>query len=440
MKNLCFLFFLIFLSNGYAQNTNKIYTEDIDNFWMAYDKIIHSDSYGERLAIINKFYIEPGSKGLHAFLKARDYNDSLYIELIESYPKFWNSVRPNTLFIKNRLQDLKLAVNQLKEIYPDLEPAEMYFTIGGLRSGGTVNGNMVLVGAEIAVADSLTDVSEFDNDWLKSVFAKQSLNNIVYLNVHEYIHTQQTGYGNTVLSKSIHEGACDFIAELVLNEPIQTQYIDFGRANNELVKSQFEIQMLSENISNWLYNGAQKGEMADLGYYIGYEICKSYFSNASNKSKAIKDIIELDLEDGEAVIDFLDSSRYFDEPVDRDKLLALYSKECPEIIGILPFENGANEVDPLTDELRISFSKEMVPGSMSISFSENGEQSVSEKAKSNMPIKNVKDYENNDKTLVLGLSLEPNRKYEFLITNKSFKSKDGYPLASESFLICFSTN
>ena len=179
--------------------------------------------------------------------------------------------------------------------------------------------------------------------------------------------------------------------------------------------------------------------MADLGYYIGYEICKSYFNNASNKSKTIKDIIELDLEDGEAVIDFLDSSRYFDEPVDRDKLLALYAKECPEIIGILPFENGANEVDPLTDELRISFSKEMVPGSMSISFSENGEQSVSEKAKSNMPIKNVKGYENNDKTLVLGLSLEPNREYEFLITNKSFKSKDGFPLASESYLIYFST-
>lgn len=372
-------------------------------------------------------------------MTARDYNDSLYINLIEAYPKFWDSVRPNTLSIKNKLQDLEMAVQKLEEIYPGLDAAEMYFTIGGLRSGGTVSENMVLVGAEIATAASLTDVSEFENGWLKSVFARQSLDNIVYLNVHEYIHTQQTGYGSTVLNKSIHEGACDFIAELVLDEPIHTQYLDYGKANAELVKSRFEIQMFSDNTSNWLYNGGQMGEMADLGYYVGYEICKSYFTNASNKSQAIKDIIELDLDNDEAVIEFLDRSMYFKERVDREKLLALYAKECPEILGILPFENGSLEVDPLIDELKISFSKEMVSGSMSISFSEDGEQSVSEKAKSNMPIKNVKGYENKDKTLVLGLNLEPNRKYEFLITNKSFKSKDGYPLASESYLIYFST-
>ena len=69
----------------------------------------------------------------------------------------------------------------------------MYFTIGGLNAGGTVSGNMVLVGAELAAGIGSTDVSEFKDEWLKGMFANQSLDNIVSLNIHEYIHTQQTG-------------------------------------------------------------------------------------------------------------------------------------------------------------------------------------------------------------------------------------------------------
>ncbi len=33
---------------------------------------------------------------------------------------------------------------------------------------------------------------------------------------------------------------------------------------------------------------------ADLGYFMGYAICKTYYKNAKNKTKALKEIAELD--------------------------------------------------------------------------------------------------------------------------------------------------
>ena len=170
--------------------------------------------------------------------------------------------------MKSKTQELAQGVETLRELYPDLIDAEMFFTIGGLRSGGTTTGKMVLVGAEIATCGSTTDMSEFKNDWLRTVFAKQSIDNLVYLNIHEYIHTQQRGYKKRVLNQCIAEGSCDFIAELVPNKPVVTQYLTYGRLHAAELKVQFERDMFSEDLSGWLYNGGQKGASADLGYYI----------------------------------------------------------------------------------------------------------------------------------------------------------------------------
>lgn len=178
---------------------------------------------------------------------------TVFIELIEEYPKFWNSIKSNTLSIKNKTSELNKAIEKFQKLYPELKEAEMYFTIGGQRSGGTISENMVLVGAELATGNSTTDVSEFKNDWLKNVFAKQSLDNIVYLNIHEYVHTQQKpNENNLLLSQTIREGACDFITELVLEKPLKTQYISYGKAHFEDLKKQFKEEMFSSYLPNLL--------------------------------------------------------------------------------------------------------------------------------------------------------------------------------------------
>ncbi|WP_343530471.1 Ig-like domain-containing protein [Pedobacter sp.] len=414
-----------------AQKQSPIYTADIDHFWTAYDAIQKTNDLSQKITIINSQYIDKGSKGLKAFMAARQYNDTLWVQLIDKLPKFWNSIRANTLSIKHKTDEFEKAIKKLKQIYPDLKPAEMYFTIGGLRSGGTVKDNMVLVGSEIATGNATTDVSEFTNSWLKNVFKEQSLDNIVSLNIHEYIHTQQKPASSNLLSQSIREGSCDFIAELSIQKPLQTKYLSYGKANTLNIKELFKKEMFFNDYTNWLYNGSQRTEDADLGYYVGYEICKAYYQQAKNKKQAIKDIIELDFGNDQAVESFLEASGFYSEKIDKKGIIDAYQKMQPTIVNISPFSNGEKNVDVTTKELRITFSKPMILKRYSISFSEKG--------KANFPITTVKGHEDDDKTLVLNIELKPQQDYEFIITNRSFRSKDGYPLKDNEYLIKFST-
>lgn len=434
MKQTFFIIiFTLITVNVFAQKSNKIFTTDIDHFWLTYDSIQKVNDFSRKLNIINTLYIDKGSRGLKTFMELRGYTDTLYVQLIEDYPKFWNSVRPNTLSIKNKTAELVNAVEQLHKLYPDLKDAQMYFTIGGLRSGGTVAENMVLVGAEIATADSTTDASEFKNNWLKNVFAEQSVDNIISLNIHEYIHTQQKpNKSDVLLNQTIREGACDFIAELALEKSLQRKYITYGRERFQELKQQFKDEMFTSNWTNWLYNGGQKGESADLGYFMGYEICKSYYKQAKDKSQAIREIIELDYSNEKAIELFLKKSGFYENGFSKEKLIKEYEKKLPFIVKIEPFENGADNVASTLKEFRITFSREMDPKSYSINYSDKGKEAY--------PIKNVTGFDNNNKTFVIGFELQPDKEYEFIINGGGFNSKDGYPLRDGQYLIKFKTN
>ncbi|WP_426478236.1 Ig-like domain-containing protein [Chryseobacterium sp. CBSDS_008] len=428
MRRISTIILSLIFTSAFSQKSTKIFTSDIDNFWTAYDSIQKTKEYSQKLDILKTLYTDKATQGLKAFMNARDYDDTVFVNNIEKYPKFWNSVRPNTLTIKTKIKELEASVVRLKEIYPELKEAEMYFTIGGLNSGGTVKGDMVLVGAELATGLPSTDISEFKDDWLKSVFAKQSLDHIVSLNIHEYIHTQQTGDRGRVLSQSIKEGSCDFIAELVMNKPLERKYFSYGKAHEAEIKALFKKEMFTGNFTNWLYNGRQKGESTDLGYYVGYEICKSYYRNAKDKKQAIKDIIGLNYDHDKAVEDFLTQSRFFEEKT--SDLMKEYRKMSPEVVKTDP-ANGSLNVNPDTKEIRITFSKEMEPGYYSFNLSDKG--------KEYMPITKVIGMENNNKTLILGVDLKPNKEYEFVLTDKGFRSKEGYSLKNETFLVKFKT-
>ena len=64
--------------------------------------------------------------------------------------------------------------------------------------------------------------------------------------------------------------------------------------------------MDGENLDNWFGSVSMKdGRPPDLGYYMGSKICESYYSNASDKKRAIQDIFKID-----DFSDFLNRSGY----------------------------------------------------------------------------------------------------------------------------------
>ncbi|MDQ3843670.1 MAG: DUF2268 domain-containing protein, partial [Bacteroidota bacterium] len=306
------LVFLALSLTSAGQNTNqKVFTSDIDNFWRAYDSCQTTKDSLKQLYFIQAFYIDKGTEGLKAFMEARDYTAGLWVSLIRKYPKFWNSIRPNTFTVMSKAKEIEKSIQKLKMLYPDLKPAKMYFTIGGLRSGGTTMNDMVLIGAEIATGNASTDVSEFPNKWLEGVFKNQQSDNIIPINIHEYVHTQQKGEPQDLLSQAIREGACDFITEMVVGKPLQNNYILYGKQHETELKEQFKSDMFTPAYSNWLYNGSNAKTMADLGYFMGYAICKAYYNNSPSRKRAIKEIIELNYSDTATVENFLKTSKYY---------------------------------------------------------------------------------------------------------------------------------
>jgi hypothetical protein len=405
-----FIFSIIFFqASGQKNMRRKVFTSDIDHFWNAYDSCQKTTDSLKQLHYIQTLYIDKGTPGLRAFMEARDYTPEIWVRLIRKYPRFWKSIRPNTLTINSTSKQIEQSIQKLKKLYPQLKEAKMYFTIGGLNSGGTTVDNMVLVGAEIATANANTDVSEFSDKWLAGVFKSQQSGNIVPLNIHEYIHTQQKGESQDLLAESIKEGACDFIMELVMAKPLQNHYIVYGREHEAELKELFIPDMFSTNSSNWLYNGANAKSVADLGYFMGYSICKSYYNNATDKKKAVRDIIELNYSDTAAIENFLKRSKYYSHSINR-----------PYVLRLEPFSNGDTLVDASIKEIKVVFSTPMMTSGYSINDGERG--------KDFSPITGIGGFSDDGTSFKIKVELQSNHEYEFTITNKTFRSAEGYSL------------
>ncbi len=262
---------------------------------------------------MKRLYFDKGSEGLKAFIEERHASPDILVDLIERLPSFWETLRPRMILIKQKKQELETQILNFKKIYPDLKDSKIYFLIGRINSGGTTQKDKVLIGAEIALGDKSVSTSDFEDNWLREIFDASDDTRLVSLNIHEYVHTQQkleNENKTNLLGNAILEGACDFIAELVCGS-YPTNYIPFYKKNELEIWSVFYNEMYGKAKSNWIGTGGNPLlPCSDLGYAVGYTICKYYYNNAKNKQQAIKDIIELDYENDDVVADFFKKSKY----------------------------------------------------------------------------------------------------------------------------------
>jgi uncharacterized protein YjaZ len=98
---------------------------------------------------------------------------------------------------------------------------------------------------------------------------------------------------------------------LILNKQVEDPYINFGIKNQCKIWNEFKKDMYDYNFDNWLSNTTTiQDQPADLGYFIGYVITKSYYTNSKSKEQAIKEILSLNFEDKKSIQFFLKKSRY----------------------------------------------------------------------------------------------------------------------------------
>ncbi len=296
----------------------SVVTQDIDRFWTAYDLITAEDDPRIQTRILNEYYIDRGSPGLHAMMRARSYRTGEFIQAINEAPLFWNAVRANTMRAKALAPAIETGLGRMRSVYPASEPVPVYFVIGALRAGGTAIDGKLLIGAELAMADSSTPVAELMARFphLASYFEGSPIDNIVALNLHEWVHTQQRSEGGVdLLSQALFEGVAEYVSTEAIGMRSRQPAIVFGEANARRVLSAFAGEIGNEDFSGWIWNDRTNDfGTRDLGYYVGYAIAESDVRNGGDPD-AIGTLIELDYTDLDAVDAIVDASRLFDRPV-----------------------------------------------------------------------------------------------------------------------------
>ncbi|MBN8642030.1 MAG: Ig-like domain-containing protein [Flavobacteriales bacterium] len=428
IKSITFLFAFLFTTNlSFSQQ--KFVTDDITHFWSAYDKIITSKDTLQQQQLLKELYFDKASDGLKSLMQVKNYSEKEYLNAILNYPKFWQSIRKNTENYKKVLPEVEKNIGQLKRVYPKLKPSTIYFSMGAFRSGGTTFQNQVLIGCELSLADSKVVTDELP-EWRKPFYKMYNpIHDIGLLCTHEYVHTQQTEALDNLLCYSLREGVAEFISCLSTKLPSNTPSFKFGRNNETLVKQKFvEDLFIPNRLYNWLW-GDNQNELKerDLGYYVGYRICENYYTKSKNKQKAIEELIELDYSNDAEVERIINESGFFETSI--QQMYDDYEKSRPTIVSITPLNNDTKKVNSEIKQITLHFSDPMNTETRGFDYGPLGEEYV-------VRVEKVIGFSEDKKSFTFEVKLQPNRKYQSLVTS-NFTSEKGIPL--KPFLIEFET-
>ena len=273
----------------------QLVTSDIDHFWRAYDLAASRSTSEERAEVYRHEYFDKGSAGLIDYYVIKIRSITNFVRVLDTHPRYYASLRASSLRVAAQVAPIRAAFRRMKALYPDAIFPDVYFVMGSLTSAGTVSDLGLLLGVDQSTAtpDSPRDeLSPTVRAWARGV------EDIPPIVAHELVHFQQKrGAKYTLLRGVLTEGGADFIGELTSGRHTNAPAHAFGNAHEAEVWRRFEHDMQGTDDRDWIANGASDrvsvAWVADLGYYVGYQIAKAYYERAADKRQAIRDLIEL---------------------------------------------------------------------------------------------------------------------------------------------------
>lgn len=285
----------IYEENLHNFTNAKLITSDITNFWKAYDLASKEADYESKRRIYLQHYFEKGTVGLRdfTFLKMRNGIDQ-FVEFVESHRPYYDGIRTASSKALRNLSFVQTYFKKIDSIIPNATFPSYYFVIGCHTSFGTVSLNGSLIGLE-NVIDENTPIETLPK-YRQDIVSPASF--LPFVLIHELMHTYQNTSNNTLLAATIVEGGADFFTELVVGEPKpKPKYRIFGEANEKEIFREFRENLENTNHTNWISRRDSikkaQGWPYDLSYFIGYKIVRGYYENATDKKKAIQDLLDV---------------------------------------------------------------------------------------------------------------------------------------------------
>jgi len=273
-------------------------TSDIPNFWAAFDA---GGATGSATPF-QRQYLDRASPGLADFRRARNVTAASLVQMVRAFPRYFADIRPFTLrlatdeSLQSRMRD---GYRRMKGLYPAAVFPPVTFFIGRFSTGGTTSGNGMLIGLEFFASGPNTPLDELGQFQRDNVRPLDSLPIII---AHEHVHVLQTranGIMNrpakTLLEQALLEGGADFVGELVSGGNINARLREYGVPRESALWAEFRLAMSGTDVSQWLYNQGSTSTTrpGDLGYFIGYRIVQAYYNRTSDKTAALRAIIEI---------------------------------------------------------------------------------------------------------------------------------------------------
>jgi hypothetical protein len=257
-----------------------IHTEDVDRFYKVYDAAGGHPTADQ----LQHDYLDAGSDGLHQFAKMRKITGSRIAETLAKRPQIYANTRHCRAVLPHLRERLQSVLGKLSVLYPEAKTPPVTIVIGRGKPvgvGSPVTG--VQIGLEALCA----------TDWLNPNVEDR----FVHVITHEYMHVQQVpalvdDEHPTVLEGSLVEGAADFIAELISGGVAYAYFPGLTKGREKEIETAFVADVDKKDLSKWLYNSTLE-KPADLGYWVGYRIVKSYYQRASDKHQAIREILQM---------------------------------------------------------------------------------------------------------------------------------------------------
>jgi hypothetical protein len=245
------------------------------------------------VAIFQQYYFDPASVGLRDFLQEKILSVTRFVEGIRQKPLYYRTIRNTTLQAATLRPQIVKNLQGLQELYPPAQFPDIYFLIGGYRSGGTVTPAGLLIGIDQAANGPQVNVSELTLVQRNRCAKVEDLPLII---THELIHGLQKESDGTLLHMALNEGMADFIAGLVThsNGP-NARLFAYGETHEQELWQAFSSEMAGKDFSHWIGNGREETpeKPCDLGYFVGYKICEAYYQQASDKKQAVFDMLHL---------------------------------------------------------------------------------------------------------------------------------------------------
>ena len=294
----------------------KLHTEDLPRFYVAFDSVMTTTDSLKQVAFIQKLYLDKASSGLKTFMELREINALELQKMIQTKKQELIEKRPWIMSVLSQQPMIEQKIERFKKLYPDFRDGDIYFCVGKNNSGGTIEDKTVFIGTEVVASNKenwavSTVLHEFTHtqQWTQK--------NIIRLKSSEFLVKEYMANHTHLLGRCLEEGMADFVAELSYGESLAitnpSGHTAFGLKNEPEIWRSFQKEMFLKFDGNggWLYGKREFNgqKVSDVGYFVGHQICKSYYTKAKDKKQAIKEMLDLNFTDENAE-KFLVSSGY----------------------------------------------------------------------------------------------------------------------------------